>query len=271
MTESDFMNLNQAAHGDREVDYLQTRVGVARKTVAGHVSNPRVRERIGVWQRAAVGTAAIRSLKLARFGDNMRNVAVAEGDKVDAEIRFGVSVNTYAVNELVECVDAASAAEIEDLIEHYLADYDIAEELLPDGARHESLRYGAAIEVGLRSFLVDGGFGAFTTNFEDLDGLRQLPGLAVQRLMADGYGFGGEGDWKTSVMLHTLKPWPAGWPGAPPSWRTTPKTSAPNHHRQPNILSDQGALDPDRQGLRDLRSRGAQLGETGRRRRRIGR
>ncbi len=209
----DFMNLNQAAHGDREVGYIQTRIGVARKTVAGHVSNPRVRERIGVWQRAAVGAAAIRALKLARFGDNMRNVAVTEGDKVDAQIRFGVSVNTYGVNELVERVDAASAAEIDALIEQYLADYDIADELLPDGERHESLRYGAAVEVGLRSFLVDGGFGAFTTNFEDLGGLRQLPGLAVQRLMADGYGFGGEGDWKTSVMLHTLKAMAGGLAG----------------------------------------------------------
>ncbi len=209
----DFMNLNQAAHGDREVGYIQTRIGVARKTVAGHVSNPRVRQRIGIWQRAALGAQAIRSLKLARFGDNMRDVAVTEGDKVDAEIRFGVSVNTYGVNDLVERVDAADGARVDDLVEQYLVDYDVADELRPGGDRHESLRYGAAVEVGLRGFLADGGFGAFTTNFQDLGGLRQLPGLAVQRLMADGYGFGGEGDWKTSVLLHTLKAMAVGLSG----------------------------------------------------------
>ncbi|WP_090481035.1 L-arabinose isomerase [Nakamurella panacisegetis] len=209
----DFMNLNQAAHGDREVGYIQTRLGVARKTVAGHVSNPRVTARIGAWQRAAVGATAVRRLKLARFGDNMRDVAVTEGDKVEAQRRFGVSVNTYAVNDLVEVVDDVPAAAVDDLIETYLLDYDVAEELLPGGDRHESLRYGARIEAGLRRFLTDGGFGAFTTNFEDLGGLRQLPGLAVQRLMADGYGFGGEGDWKTSVMLHTVKAMAAGRPG----------------------------------------------------------
>ena len=209
----DFMNLNQAAHGDREVGYIQTRIGVTRKTIAGHVSNPRVRRRVGVWQRAALGARAIRTLKLARFGDNMRNVAVTEGDKVDAEIRFGVSVNTYGVNDLVERIDAVAAGDVDDLIEQYLTDYDVADELRPGNERHDSLRYGAAIEAGLRDFLVDGDFGAFTTNFEDLGGLRQLPGLAVQRLMADGYGFGGEGDWKTSVMLHTLKAMAIGLPG----------------------------------------------------------
>ncbi|MET3807473.1 L-arabinose isomerase [Nakamurella sp. UYEF19] len=201
----DFMNLNQAAHGDREVGYIQTRLGIARKTVAGHVSNPKVAARVGSWQRAAAGAAAVRSLKLARFGDNMRDVAVTEGDKVEAQLRFGVSVNTYGVNDLVEHVDAASGAAIDALVGEYAETYKVAPELLPGGARHESLRYGARIEIGLRSFLTEGGFGAFTTNFEDLGGLRQLPGLAVQRLMADGYGFGGEGDWKTSVMLHTLK------------------------------------------------------------------
>ncbi len=209
----DFMNLNQAAHGDREAGYIQTRLGKARKTVAGHVSNPRVLQRVGQWQRSVLGARAIRSLKVARFGDNMRDVAVTEGDKVDAEIRFGVSVNTWGVNDLVERVDAAASAEIDDLVEQYLGDYDVAQELRPGGERYGSLRYGAAIEVGLRGFLVDGGFGAFTTNFQDLGGLRQLPGLAVQRLMADGYGFGGEGDWKTSVLLHTVKAMSEGLPG----------------------------------------------------------
>jgi L-arabinose isomerase len=201
----DFMNLNQAAHGDREFGYIQTRLMVPRKTVAGHVSDPRVVDRIAIWQRAATGAAAVRKLKLARFGDNMRDVAVTEGDKVEAQLRFGVSVNTYGVNDLVALVDEVSDADVDTLIEQYSDDYEIAPELTAGGDRHESLRYGARIEAGLRAFLTDGGFGAFTTNFQDLGGLRQLPGLAVQRLMAEGYGFGGEGDWKTSVMLHTIK------------------------------------------------------------------
>jgi L-arabinose isomerase len=209
----DFMNLNQAAHGDREFGYIQTRLGVARKTVAGHVSNPAVVARIAAWQRAAAGAAAVRQLKLARFGDNMRDVAVTEGDKVEAQLRFGVSVNTYGVNDLVALVDEVSDAEIDELIKAYADNYEIVPELAVGGDRHESLRYGARIEAGLRAFLTDGGFGAFTTNFQDLGGLRQLPGLAVQRLMAEGYGFGGEGDWKTSVMLHTIKAIGAGQPG----------------------------------------------------------
>ena len=209
----DFMNLNQAAHGDREFGFITARLGVPRTIVAGHVSDPVTQARIADWQRAAVGVAAVRCLKLARFGDNMRNVAVTEGDKVEAELRFGVSVNTYGVNDLVDYVDAVNTGEVDDLIAEYADTYDIAPELQPGGDRHVSLRDGARIEAGLRSFLTEGDFGAFTTNFEDLGGLRQLPGLAVQRLMADGYGFGGEGDWKTSVMLHTVKAIGAGAPG----------------------------------------------------------
>ncbi len=208
----DFMNLNQAAHGDREFGYIQTRLGIPRKTVVGHVSDPGVISRIVAWQRAALGASAVRRLKLARFGDNMRDVAVTEGDKVEAQRKFGVSVNTYGVNDLVARVDAVADAEIDALVGEYADLYDLAPELANGGDRHESLRYGAKIELGLRGFLTDGGFGAFTTNFEDLGGLRQLPGLAVQRLMADGYGFGGEGDWKTSVMLHTIKAMGAGLP-----------------------------------------------------------
>ncbi|MEV4223896.1 L-arabinose isomerase [Nonomuraea sp. NPDC049725] len=199
----DFMNLNQAAHGDREFGHIQTRLGVPRKTVAGHVSDPAVGERILAWERAAKGVAEVRTLRLARFGDNMRDVAVTEGDKVEAQLRFGVSVNTYGVNDLVEAVDSATDADVSALVKEYAELYTVAPELL--GERNESLRYAARIELGLRRFLEDGGFRAFTTNFEDLGGLRQLPGLAVQRLMADGYGFGGEGDWKTSVLLRTLK------------------------------------------------------------------
>jgi L-arabinose isomerase len=209
----DFMNLNQAAHGDREFGYIQSRLGVLRKTVAGHVDSPVVAQRIGHWARAALGRSELRSLRLARFGDNMRDVAVTEGDKVEAQRRFGVSVNTYGVNDLVAVVDAIGDDDIDKLVTEYADTYRVAPELLPDGERHESLRYGARIELGIRSFLDSGGFKAFTTNFEDLGGLRQLPGLAVQRLMADGYGFGGEGDWKTSVLLRATKVMASGLPG----------------------------------------------------------
>jgi L-arabinose isomerase len=201
----DFMNLNQAAHGDREFGYIQTRLALRRKTVAGHASDPEVRARIGSWARAATGWHAAQDLRLARFGDNMRNVAVTEGDKVEAQLRLGASVNTYSVNELVAAVDSAPASAVDDVVAQYQENYTVVADLAPGGARHESLRYAAAIEVGLRSFLEGGNFNAFTSNFEDLGGLRQLPGIAVQRLMADGYGFGGEGDWKTSVLVRILK------------------------------------------------------------------
>ncbi|HEY8913477.1 L-arabinose isomerase [Lacisediminihabitans sp.] len=201
----DFMNLNQAAHGDREFGYIQTRLGVARKTVVGHVSNPAVTAKVGTWSRAAAGWAATHELRLARFGDNMRFVAVTEGDKTEAELQFGVQVNTWGVNDLVEAVDAAAEADVDALVAEYEELYDVAAELRVGADRHESLRYGARIELGLRSFLEAGGFGAFTTSFEDLGGLRQLPGLAVQRLMADGYGFGAEGDWKTAVLVRAAK------------------------------------------------------------------
>ncbi|MCU1586271.1 MAG: L-arabinose isomerase [Microbacteriaceae bacterium] len=209
----DFMNLNQAAHGDREFGYIQTRLGVARKTVVGHVSNPEVTTRVGTWTRAAAGWAATHQLKLARFGDNMRFVAVTEGDKTEAELQFGVQVNTWGVNELVEAVDAASESDVDALVAEYEELYEVAPELLAGAERRDSLRYGARIELGLRSFLEAGGFSAFTTSFEDLGGLRQLPGLAVQRLMADGYGFGAEGDWKTAVLVRAAKVMGSGLPG----------------------------------------------------------
>ncbi len=209
----DFMNLNQAAHGDREFGYIQTRLGVARKTVVGHVSNPVVRRQVEDWQRAAAGWAAARTLKLARFGDNMRYVAVTEGDKTEAELRFGVQVNTWGVNELADAVAAASDADIDALVAEYEELYDVAPELRRGAERHSSLRDGAAIEWGLRSFLEEGGFGAFTTSFEDLGALTQLPGLAVQRLMAEGYGFGAEGDWKTAILVRVANVMGAGLPG----------------------------------------------------------
>lgn len=209
----DFMNLNQAAHGDREFGYIQSRLGIPRKTVVGHVSNPEVLRQVGIWQRAAAGWAAIRGLKLTRFGDNMRNVAVTEGDKTEAELRLGVSVNTWSVNELADAVHASSDSEVDALVAEYEELYDVAPELRRGGARHESLRYGAKIEIGLRRFLEANDSAAFTTSFEDLGELRQLPGLAVQRLMADGYGFGAEGDWKTALLVRAAKVMGAGLPG----------------------------------------------------------
>ncbi|WP_456237995.1 L-arabinose isomerase family protein, partial [Marisediminicola senii] len=192
----DFMNLNQAAHGDREFGYIQTRLGVARKTVVGHVSNPAVIAQVGTWSRAAAGWAATHDLKLARFGDNMRFVAVTEGDKTEAELQFGVQVNTWGVNDLVEAVDAASDADVDALVAEYEELYEVVPELRAGGDRHDSLRYGARIELGLRSFLEAGGVSAFTTSFEDLGGLRPLPRLALPRLMAAGYGLRAGGGWE---------------------------------------------------------------------------
>lgn len=209
----DFMNLNQAAHGDREFGYIQTRLGVARKTVVGHVSNPAVQAQIEGWQRAAAGWHAARTLRLARFGDNMRYVAVTEGDKTEAELRFGVQVNTWGVNELADAVSQVEPDSVDALVAEYQELYEIQPELLPGGERHQSLRDGAAIELGLRSFLEAGGFGAFTTSFEDLGALTQLPGLAVQRLMAEGYGFGAEGDWKTAILVRVANVMGAGLAG----------------------------------------------------------
>ncbi|MBE1878660.1 L-arabinose isomerase [Myceligenerans pegani] len=209
----DFMNLNQAAHGDREYAYLATRIGAARTTVVGHVSNPRVTARVGTWVRGAAGAAAVRELKLARFGDNMRNVAVTEGDKTEAELRFGVSVNTWAVNDLVDAVDAVADDAVDALVAEYEDLYDVVDELRKGAERHESLRYAARQEIALRTFLDGLGAKAFTTNFEDLGALRQLPGLAVQRLMGAGFGFGAEGDWKTAVLVRAAKVMGEGLPG----------------------------------------------------------
>ena len=209
----DWMNLNQSAHGDREFGYIASRLGKARRTVVGHASVPAVQEKVGTWARSAAGWDCLQNLKLARFGDNMRGVAVTEGDKTEAEIRLGVSVNTWAVNDLVAAVDAAAEADVDELVAFYEELYDVAPELRSGGERHQSLRYAARQELGLRGFLEGGDFGAFTTNFEDLGGLRQLPGLAVQRLMADGYGFGAEGDWKTAILVRAAKVMGYGLPG----------------------------------------------------------
>ncbi len=209
----DFMNLNQAAHGDREAGFLHTRLRLNRKVVVGHWSDGETQERMGAWMRAARGWHDLQGAKFARFGDNMKQVAVTEGDKVAAEARFGFAVNGYGVAEMARSTDAVSDSAIAKLCSEYEERYDVARELRKGGDRHESLRYGARIELGLRSFLEQGGFKGFTTNFEELDGLRQLPGLAVQRLMKDGYGFGAEGDWKLSVMTRLLKTMGEGLPG----------------------------------------------------------
>ncbi|BEH01919.1 MAG: L-arabinose isomerase [Propionibacterium sp.] len=209
----DFMNLNQAAHGDREFGYILTRLGIARTTVVGYAGHHDVTGRIGIWARAAAGWDAAQHLSLARFGDNMRYVAVTEGDKTEAEIRFGASVNTWGINDLAQAIAQVTDAQIDELITEYLASYDVAPELLPDGARHESLRYAASQEVALRTLLESIGATAFTDTFEDLGALRQLPGLAVQRLMTEGYGFGAEGDWKTAVLVRIAKVMGYGLPG----------------------------------------------------------
>ncbi len=209
----DWMNLNQSAHGDREFGYIASRLGIARRTVVGHASVPGTQDKVGTWARAAIGWDSLHNLRLARFGDNMRNVAVTEGDKTEAELRLGVSVNTWGVNDLVDAVDAVADGDVDTLVATYEALYDVAPELCHGGERHDSLRYAARQELGLRSFLEAGDFASFTTNFEDLGGLRQLPGLAVQRLMADGYGFGAEGDWKTAILVRAAKVMGHGLPG----------------------------------------------------------
>lgn len=209
----DFMNLNQAAHGDREFGYILTRLNVARTTVVGHYTHGRVQREVGVWARAAAGWNEARSMNLVRFGDNMRNVAVTEGDKTEAEIKLGTSVNTWSVNDLTAAVDAVDEAAVDELCATYEELYDVVPELRTGGQRHESLRYGARQEIAMRGFLEERNAGAFTDTFEDLGTLKQLPGLAVQRLMADGYGFGAEGDWKTAILIRIAKVMGYGLPG----------------------------------------------------------
>jgi len=209
----DFMNLNQTAHGGREFGHIGARLRLPRKAVVGHWEDPEVHERLAAWARAARGWHCSRHLKVARIGDNMRHVAVTEGDKVSAQIRFGWEVNTYGIGDLVARINAQPKTKIDKLCALYQERYRVAPELKKGGARHESLRDSAAIELGLRALLEEGGFTAFTTTFEDLHGMKQLPGLAVQRLMEDGYGFAGEGDWKTAALVRIMKVMAHGLPG----------------------------------------------------------
>ena len=201
----DFMNLNQSAHGGREFGFICSRLRRNRKVVVGHWQDPAVQAKLGVWQRAAAAWADSKTMKVARIGDNMRQVAVTEGDKVEAEMRFGYAVNGYGVGDLVVHVDDVTDAEAEALCRTYEEEYVLAEALKAGGAKRQSLLDAARIELGMRSFLEDGGFSAYTDTFENLHGLKQLPGIASQRLMADGYGFGAEGDWKHAALVRSMK------------------------------------------------------------------
>jgi L-arabinose isomerase len=208
-----FMNLNQSAHGDREFGFIGARMRLARKVVVGHWQEKDVQNSLGTWIRAACAWHDAQGGKVVRFGDNMRQVAVTEGDKVEAERRFGYAVNGHGVGDLVQHVNGVSDAEVERLVGDYDDQYQVMEALGKNGEKRAALRDGARIELGLRSFLTQGSFKAFTTTFEDLHGLKQLPGLAVQRLMADDYGFGAEGDWKTAALVRATKVMAAGLKG----------------------------------------------------------
>jgi L-arabinose isomerase len=201
----DFMNLNQSAHGDREFGFIGARMRLKRKIVVGFWQDTVVHAELGAWIRAACAWHDAQHLRIARFGDNMRNVAVTEGNKVSAEIKLGYSVNGYGVGDLVKRVQQVTDAEIEQLTSEYDETYAVAESLRPGGTRRQSMHDAARIELGLRAFLEETGSLAFTDSFEDLPGLEQLPGIAVQRLMAQGYGFGAEGDWKTSALVRAVK------------------------------------------------------------------
>jgi L-arabinose isomerase len=205
----DFMNLNQSAHGDREFGFIGSRMRLNRKVVVGHWEDPEVIERIAVWTRVAAAFDDARNMKVARFGDNMRDVAVTEGNKVSAQIQMGYSVYGYGIGDLVAAVNAVDESRVRELIEEYKASYHVTKAV----EESETLWDAARIEAGMSKFLEDGKFKAFTTTFEDLHGLKQLPGLAVQRLMEKGYGFGAEGDWKTAALVRTIKVMASGLPG----------------------------------------------------------
>ena len=209
----DFMNMNQAAHGDREHGFIWSRLRKNRKVVVGFWQEPSVQSKLGAWVRAAAAWHDWQGAKFARFGDNMREVAVTEGDKVSAQIKFGFAVNGYGVGDLVKKINEVSPADLEVLVKCYESTYQMAPDLKSGGARHASVREAGRIELGLRAFLTEGGFKGFTTTFEDLHGFAQLPGLAPQRLMADGYGFAGEGDWKTAALVRAMKVMASGLSG----------------------------------------------------------
>lgn len=195
----DFMNLNQSAHGDREHGYIGTRMGAKRKVIAGHWENEDFRKEIASWMRAAVGVFESRKTRVLRISDNMRNVAVTDGDKVEAQMRLGWEIEHYGVGDIISEVDKVSEPEVDSLMKEYEENYIIATDNI------EAIRYQARVEIAIKKFMDARGFTAFHTNFEDLQGLRQLPGLAAQDLMSKGYGFGAEGDWKVAAMTRILK------------------------------------------------------------------
>ncbi len=210
----DYMNLHQAAHGDREGGFIHTRMRIGRKVVAGHWSDPAVQKQVDSWMRAARAWDDWQGGKFVRFGDNMRNVAVTEGDKVGAEMALGFSVSGYGIMDLVDRMNEIPDADVAALAAEYARLYDIVPELQPGGNRHDRLLYNAKQELGLRAFLEEGEFKGFTDTFEDLHGMTQLPGIASQRLMASGYGFAGEGDWKTVALVRAVKVMGEGLTGA---------------------------------------------------------
>jgi L-arabinose isomerase len=209
----DFMNMNQAAHGDREHGFIMSRLRLNRKVVVGFWQDEPVQKKLGAWARAAAAWADWQGAKFVRFGDNMREVAVTEGDKVSAQLKFGYAVNTHGVGDLVQVIGEVLEKEVDALCKTYESAYEVAGDLKKGGKRHKSVREAARIELGLRAFLGNGNFKGFTTTFEDLHGLVQLPGLAPQRLMADNYGFAGEGDWKTAALVRAMKVMASGLEG----------------------------------------------------------
>jgi L-arabinose isomerase len=209
----DFMNLNQSAHGDREFGFIMTRMRLNRKVVVGHWQDAITQQSIGAWARAAAGWNDWQGARFVRFGDNMRYVAVTDGDKVEAELKFGYAVNTHGIGDLVKAISEVSDSAVDILCQEYADTYALASSLTKGKDQHNSLREAAKIELGLRDFLANGNFKGFTDTFEDLHGMVQLPGIAAQRLMNDGYGFGGEGDWKTSALVRAMKVMAAGLKG----------------------------------------------------------
>jgi L-arabinose isomerase len=209
----DFMNLNQSAHGDREFGFIMSRMRLNRRVITGHWQDPQVIESLNAWTRSAAGWHDWQGARFVRFGDNMRQVAVTEGDKVEAELKFGYSVNTYGIGDLVTTIGEVSDSSVDRLVKEYDESYTLAEILRKGKEQHPSLREAARIELGLRAFLENGSFKGFTDTFEDLHGMSQLPGIAAQRLMNSGYGFAGEGDWKTAALVRAMKVMGHGLPG----------------------------------------------------------
>ncbi|MCE4566615.1 L-arabinose isomerase [Maribellus sp. CM-23] len=209
----DYMNLHQSAHGGREYGFINARMRKNRKVVVGHWQNEEVQTQVANWCRTTIGWADSQGLKVARFGDNMREVAVTEGDKVEAQIKFGWHIHGYSLGDLVAYVEKVTEEEVDTLYKEYEQLYEVADNCKPGAEYHGNVRVQARYEIALKRFMEDGGFKAFTTNFENLTGLSQLPGLASQRLMAAGYGFGAEGDWKQAALLRIVKTMSVGMKG----------------------------------------------------------